>query len=484
MQTKVESEETIRIPEPPENLRGRLTLGAALTFFGPGAIIASLTIGSGETVFATRVGAVFGYAVLWTAFITLIAKGALIYASNHYITVTGEHPMSRFARVFPGPRGWFPILIGVIGIASFPSFASGLSVGLGTYFQDLGWGNAQVWAIGLILVAAALAYLGGYEPLEKVQLAIVGLLILLVLVSMFVTRPDWLAVLGGLIPSLPEYQPWVAEKYPDIAARPEFVELVVFLGSLGGGMYDYVGYTGLLREKRWGLLGHRDIDAIEDRISNLGRGERIPLSERAEDVSNARQWTRAPLGDTIMSFASLGIFTIAFLVNGVTILGAQQQVPAEDKILTYQQQFLEAIAPIFRYFYIVAIIMVFFGTIYALWEVYNRTTYETLGAVSERVRRAGAGRLRPWVYLYTMIAGILLVLTGLDLVALVTPSTIIGGILAGGIYCVGLLYIERVVLPPGYRLSTLARVLLIVAAIFLTLAGSVALIDFLGVAPW
>jgi hypothetical protein len=483
MQTEVERE-AIRIPEPPANLRGRMSLGTALTFFGPGAIIASLTIGSGETVFATRVGAVFGYAVLWTAFITLIAKGALIYASNHYITVTGEHPMSRFARIFPGPRGWFPIFIGVLAIASFPSFASGLSVGLGTYFQDLGWGSAQVWAIGLILVAAALSYLGGYGPLEKVQIAIVGLLILLVLVSMFVTRPDWLGLLGGLIPSLPEYQPWVAQKYPDVAARPEFVELVVFLGSLGGGMYDYVGYTGLLREKRWGILGHRDVDAIEDRISNLGRGEQIPLSDRPEDVRNARQWTLAPLGDTLMSFAALGIFTIAFLVNGVTILGEQRQVPAEDKILTHQQQFLEAIAPIFKYFYIVAIIMVFFGTIYALWEVYNRTTYESLGAVSERVRRAGAARVRPWLYLYVAVAGILLVLTGLDLVALVTPSTIIGGILAGGIYSIGLLYAERVALPPGYRLGTVARVLLIVAAIFLTLAGLVALIDFLGIAPW
>jgi hypothetical protein len=41
-----------------------------------------------------------------------------------------------------------------------------------------------------------------------------------------------------------------------------------------------------------------------------------------------------------------------------------------------------------------------------------------------------------------------------------------------------------VALPPGYRLGTVARVLLIVAAIFLTLAGSVALIDYLGIAPW
>jgi Mn2+/Fe2+ NRAMP family transporter len=209
MQTEVERED-IRIPEPPENLRGRMSLGTALTFFGPGAIIASLTIGSGETVFATRVGAVFGYAVLWTAFITLIAKGALVYASNHYITVTGEHPMSRFARIFPGPRGWFPILIGVIGIASFPSFASGLSVGIGTYFQDLGWGNAQVWAVGLILVAAALAYLGGYGPLEKVQIAVVALLLLLVIASVFFTAPDWLGILGGLVPNIPTYEPWVA----------------------------------------------------------------------------------------------------------------------------------------------------------------------------------------------------------------------------------------------------------------------------------
>src|ERR671917_938412 len=484
MQTKVGREEAIRIPAPPENLARRMTVGTALAFFGPGAIIASLTIGSGEVVFASRAGALFGYAVLWAMIAALVAKGALVYASNHYITVTGEHPMSRFARVFPGPRGWFPILIGVIGIASFPSFASGLSVGIGTYFQDLGWGNAQVWAIAMIVVAAGLAYLGGYEPLEKVQIAIVGLLILLVLVSMFVTRPDWLGVLGGLIPSLPEYQPWGAEKYPDIAARPEFVELVVFLGSLGGGMYDYVGYTGLLREKRWGVLGHRDVDAIEDRISNLGRGDRIPLSERPEDVSNARQWTRAPLGDVALSFAALGIFTLVFIINGVTILNEQQQVPADENILTFQQQFLENIASIFGYFYIVAVFLVFFGTIYAIWEVYNRTTYDSLGAVSERVRRAGAGRTRPWVYLYVAIAGIALVLTGLDLVALVTPSTIVGGVLAGGIYAAGLLYVERVTLPPQYRIGTVARVLLIAAAIFLTVAGLVGLIDYLGIAPW
>ena len=104
METKVEREESIRIPEPPENLRGRMSLGTAIAFFGPGAIVASLTIGSGETVFATRVGAVFGYAILGTAFITLLAQAALVYASNHSIPVSGEHPVARFARIVPRPR--------------------------------------------------------------------------------------------------------------------------------------------------------------------------------------------------------------------------------------------------------------------------------------------------------------------------------------------------------------------------------------------
>ncbi|MDQ5809807.1 MAG: Nramp family divalent metal transporter [Actinomycetota bacterium] len=483
MQTEVQRED-IRIPEPPENLRGRLSLGTALAFFGPGAIVASLTIGSGETVFATRVGAVFGYAVLWTAFITLLAKGALVYASNHYITVTGEHPMARFARIFPGPRGWFPILLLITVVLSFPSFSSGLSIALGTYIQQVGFGSAQVWAVVLILVAAGLSYLGGYGPLEKIQIGVVALLLVLVILAMFVSTPDWLGVLGGLIPNMPEYQPWVAEKYPDLVARPPMVELVVFLGSLGGGMYDYIGYTGLLREKRWGILGHREVDAIEDRVSGIGRGEQIPLSERPEDVRNARQWTLAPLGDTLMSFAALGIFTIAFVVNGVTILGERQRVPEDENILTYQAEFLTAIAPVFRFFYPLAIFLVFFGTIYALWEVYNRTFYESLGSISERVRRAGADRTRPWVYLYVALGGILLVLTGLDIVALVTPSTIIGGTLAGGIYSIGLLYANSRVLPPPYRLGGLARALLIVAAIFLTLAGGIAALEYLGIAPW
>lgn len=474
-------EENISFPEPPENLRSRrFSFITALKYFGPGAIVASLTIGSGETVFASRTGAVFGYAMLWALVVGAITKASLNYASNRYMIITGEHPMSRLAKVIPGPRGWFPIFIGVLAIASFPSFSGGLSVAIGDYLQTLGAGNSTVWAIGFLLVCGALAFLGGYSWLERAQVAIVGVLMLLVLAAVFVAGPDWGGVLGGFVPRFPEYDAFVAQEYPDIAARSVWVEVVVFLGALGGGMYDYIGYTGLMREKRWGLLGHREIDEIQDRVYNLGPNQQVPLSERPDDVANGRAWNRAPLGDVIFSWIAITIFGVAFMINGANILNEAQLVPSENRVLNYQSEFLGAISPILEGFYVVAIILVFFGTIYALWEVYLWTTYESLAAVSERVRRAGVARLRPWVYLYVAIGGLILIFTPFSLVALVTPASIVAGIFAGGLYCAGILYAERVSLPQQYRLSTTGRVLLIFAAIVLSVSGLIAFIQYWG----
>lgn len=56
--------EETRITDPPAALRSRNPL-AWFRFFGPGAIVASVTVGSGEIVFPSRGGALFGYQLLW-----------------------------------------------------------------------------------------------------------------------------------------------------------------------------------------------------------------------------------------------------------------------------------------------------------------------------------------------------------------------------------------------------------------------------------
>ncbi|MQA10641.1 MAG: hypothetical protein GEU98_19220 [Pseudonocardiaceae bacterium] len=472
----------LRLPAAPDGLRRRrVNLTTFLKFFGPGAIIASLTIGSGESVLASREGAAFGYVVLWAVVIGAIAKGALVYASNRHMTLTGEHPMTRFARVFPGPRGWFPLLLAVICILSFPGWTSGVSVALGDYLESVGAGNSTMYAIAVVLVAAALSFLGGYLLLERIQVAVAALMVVIVVAAVFVSQPDWLAVLQGLVPQSPEYLPFVGEKYPDIAETSGWVELTVFMGGLGGGMYDYIGYTGLLREKKWGMLGHQEIEGIRKRLLTMGKRERMPLSTEAADVATARAWSRAPLLDMFAAFVAMAVIAGAFMINGAAILSRQQQIPDEDNVLTHQSQFFGAVAPVFEYFYIFAVVMVLFGTVYALWEVYSWTAYESLSAVSERIRRLGQRGLRPYVYGWTGLLAILMILTGADFVELITPASIVGGVLACGIYGAGLLYVDKVNLPQEYRMSGLVRWLVGLGSVFLTVSGVIAFLQYLEV---
>lgn len=472
----------IQHPEPPPELRkGGFSWGTVVKFFGPGAIIASLTIGSGESILASREGAVFGYAVLWALIAATVAKAAIVYSSNRYMVLTGEHPMTRFARALPGPRGWFAALLTVICFFSFPGWASGVARALGDYLDYLGAGAALPWAIALLVVSATISWLGGYQVLERVQVAIAGLMVVLVLVAVFVAQPDWLGVLGGLVPGGLSYQPFVLESYPDIADTSVYIELAIFLGGIGGGMYDYIGYTGMLREKRWGMLGHAEIDRIADDFVAAPAREQLPLATTEDNIERARTWLRAPLIDMVTAFTAVAIIGAAFVINGATILGADQTVPEGNDVLSYQSKFLGVVSPVFEYFYIVAIIMVLFGTVYALWEAYSWTAYESISALSEKVRAGGQRRMRPWVYAWTFVGAVAMLMTGADFVQLIGPASIVGGIIACGIYGAGMLYIDRVTLPAPMRMGLPLKVLVGVGSLFLATAGTVALLNFFGV---
>lgn len=475
------AEQRLALPRAPEGLMGRRpSASSILKFFGPGAVIASLTIGSGESILASREGAVFGYAVLWCLVAAVIAKAAIVYASNRYIVLTGEHPMTRFARVFPGPRGWFAALLAVICFLSFPGWASGVARALGDYLSLLGAGAPLPWAFAVLILAAVISFVGGYSLLEKTQVAIAGLMVVLVLVAVFVAQPDWLGVLGGLVPGGLEYQVFVLDKYPDIAEISVFVELAVFLGGIGGGMYDYIGYSGMMREKRWGMLGHAEVDAIADRYADGAAKATLPLETTDDNVAQARGWSRAPLIDVSAAFVALCIIGMAFVVNGAAILAPQQAVPEGNDVLSAQSEFFAVVAPVFEYFYVVAIVMVLFGTVYAVWEAYSWTTYESLAALSRKVRVAGQRKVRPYVYAWTFIGASAMLLTGANFVQLITPASIVGGIVACAIYGVGLLYIDRLNLPEPFRMSKLLKALVLIGSVFLGIAGTVALLSFFG----
>src|SRR5258705_13553797 len=80
---------------------------AWLTIFGPGAVIASLTIGSGELIFSSRGGALFGYRLLFVFLVVLGLKWVLVLTAARHMVLSGAHPFQRWV-MLPGPRGWLP----------------------------------------------------------------------------------------------------------------------------------------------------------------------------------------------------------------------------------------------------------------------------------------------------------------------------------------------------------------------------------------
>src|ERR1700755_1694978 len=104
-----------------------------------------------------------------------------------------------------------------------------------------------------------------------------------------------------IVPRIPEYPSWVVANYPDFRGRTVFLEMAVLMGAVGGGVQDYIGYVGFLREKKWGAAGQMNIGP-----RNLSLDESV--------VQRGLRWLRAPLFDTTISFGSVLLLTSCFMI--------------------------------------------------------------------------------------------------------------------------------------------------------------------------
>jgi Mn2+/Fe2+ NRAMP family transporter len=456
----------IHYPElPPAMRRGGLC--GAMRVFGPGAIIASVTIGSGETLFASRTGAIFGYGLLWFVAMCVVCKLVPVYTGARYMVLSGEHPMEAWARL-PGPHGWFPILLGTLSFFCFPFWMGGLSMMVGTAInwivgfdgRDLATQQfyARIFGTALLSLVMVLVLLQSYRTLERVQIAIVSILLLSILGAMVMAPVNWGEVLrgtftmGGL-----SYPDWIGEKFPRIASTSVLVTLTTFMGAIGGGTYDYIGYLSLFREKRWGALG----------VSDGASAERPVIANTASNLSAGRCWLRAPGIDVFTGFGCVMIFTMAFTILGASVLHPRHDVPADFALLSPQAQFLTQFGQGFKYLYQLGIFMAFWGTIYGGLEVYCRTGYECFRPLSSRVRQAAYERFRPPVCLYAGLVGIALMWLVERPMDIVAPAALLGS-LTCGLWCFAIIWADRRTLPRGVRMGPGWIVLNLLSGLILT----------------
>ncbi|MEX2092991.1 MAG: hypothetical protein WD971_09960, partial [Pirellulales bacterium] len=88
------AQDTLNIPEPTGLLAERWSLGKVLglaALFGPAAILASVSIGAGETIVVVQAGSWAGYDLLWLVLLSVLTKGVCVtYLLGRYTAVSGE----------------------------------------------------------------------------------------------------------------------------------------------------------------------------------------------------------------------------------------------------------------------------------------------------------------------------------------------------------------------------------------------------------
>lgn len=472
-------------PEPDARLaRGRVT--DLMRFMGPGLILASASIGSGEVFFSSRGGATFGYTMIWAFLLSVVLKGMAVYSGARYMVLTGEHPANRWALLIPGPRGWFPALLGIFATISFPTWGAGFAKFLGQWTAWVTGVGATPrgelwWATMWMAIVLIFNFIRSYDFVEKVQTWIVILLLAMCVIAVFVSKPDILGILRGFIPTIPGgHEAWIVSKYPNIAARPISLEVITYLGALGGGTYDYIGFLGIYREKRWGMLGNPNLPAIETRLNALKHNEILEIGHTPEETAKAKHWLRAANADNLASFASVFIFSICFMILGVTVLRSAQIIPNDSQIMQNQARFLTNVWQPLLYLYMAGIWAAFFGSMQACsTQLYVWTFKESLSPAFKVIKNMTYD-VAHWIVVFLYLGvGTLIMWTGFSFTNLVSFGSILGGVLSLGLWALAMVYTEAKIIPKHLHMNPFAKILTIVSGIALTIMGVIALWQYI-----
>jgi len=483
------------------------SIGEWLKVFGPGAIVASLTIGTGELIFSTRGGALFGYDILFVFVVISVLKWGLVVAASRHIVLTGVHPYQRMLE-FPGPRGWLPLMLLIMSILCVPvwiAFHAGVIGNLTSWVTGtehvMDGGVDYLWGACWLTVVLTLVIAGGYSLLERVQLFIVTALLSCALITLLLYRPDWVAMLTGVVPGSLAYPDWVSHKYPGITADSVWVEVTRYVGVIGGGAFDYLAWTSWIRQKNWGSLPHKPTD---EQLQQIAQDLRHPV----------RLWMRAPVIDSAISFALIVLFSAVFVASGALILGPREIVPDDSNLLNLQAQFVTEISDWLLPLYVAGAFLTMLGTLYGTTEVGVVIVDEIVRSFNDSWNKDKALKLKRVIVLWSGLVAMLVlawlfvrqtqvfdsdpepsqvavVSAGMSesasdsssppptrrgkprlLVALLTPVSLLTGVLACGLICVLNLWMDRRFLPAALRMPGWLSLLNGLAALLFVLIGA------------
>jgi len=492
------ADDPITIPEPTGVLAERWVFGVSSlgkllrlgALFGPAAILASVSIGAGETIVVVQTGSWAGYELLWLVVASVVTKGICVtYLLGRYTAVSGEPIGQRLVRV-PGPRGWLLLAIIFLELsAAGPLWAaiarpSGelihyvLAEFAGSAATDTLVANAPIWKaiFGTAFIAAALLLGIGqtFSVLEKQQIAICIVLVLGTIAGTLMVHPDFAAALAGMFSfgHVPQDVPAWA---PAAAHDQWLLSVVTTFGYVGGSVMTYIAYANFVGVHRWGLCSHPDIDTIRRRAAAGMPGDYLPGNP--VEARRLRGLLLPLKCDAGMGAVVLWVVSSAFMIAGAAVLlprlagGELRDVFNGWSLLTDQGHIWQSIHPSLVWVYYVCVVAALWGTVQSYPEIYTSVTHNFLSAIWP-AQRFSLPKLRLAIAAYVFAMAVPLV--WID-VSFTTLTGIVAFLATGAgvaLAMLAALYLDRQ-LPPLYRTRPWFFALSALSAITLTVASAI-----------
>ncbi len=179
----------------------------SLSMIAPGILVAATGVGAGDLVTGALAGSAIGLTILWAAVVGSILKWFLNEGIARWQMATGTtllegwvEKLGRWIRwvfllyLIPWSAVTGGALVSACGIAG---------TGLCPLSDDLHISKI-IWGIIHSLVGAVLVYIGGFKLFEKLMSGCIALMFIAVLLTMFLSDPDWSKIASGVVtPTIP-----------------------------------------------------------------------------------------------------------------------------------------------------------------------------------------------------------------------------------------------------------------------------------------
>ena len=465
---------SVSYPEPPAVIKEKPSLKKYLRyllFFGPGAVVASVTIGQGQLILGPQLGAWAGFSLLWLITIN-IGSFIIAYMSCRFTMISGIGLMDLFA--IKTKFGWLNWLFIFIMIIFIPIFTGTIVTSLG---QSLAWifgfGHYLMWGILFCVFAGLLVILGRYRVLEYTQAFFVAVLAVGAVASVISLKPDWLEIIPHffIIQAPADFPSWVHMEYPSVTKTPIPLYMIGYLGTLTVTIITLIGYLGWIKVKKWGIFEHQhDPIAFSQQCFNSFQkeGKITYLPETPGERKKARQLLIPIKVDLAIAFIIIAIVSSAYMIAGSMLLGSQHLLPRDAKLIQDQVIIFQHMADWLKPLFQIGVFFALFGTVYAGFEAASRMIFETGRNLIKPIRTMPYRKFTVVIFLYLLATGIplsFLMAMGVSVLLMLSITLMFTGVIGVIIYGVGSLILTQRVLPDSYKLGPLG-VLAVIFGIF------------------